>query len=922
LASNAFGSATGQVSLTVTAAPPRIVLQPGSLITNAGADVIMESAAVGTSPLHYQWLRDDAPLVDGPGIEGANSALLRLGSVTEADSTGTYQLSVSNALGSALSDSATLIVLEGDPLGVAVDNTNLTWTTGGEQPWMWQNTTTHDGVDAASSANLPSSTGNWIATTVEGPAALEFWWRPQGLSSISDVLAFHLDGVLLGSIAGNTAWQSRSFWIPEGTHEARWVFSRSPFSGNYAAFLDEVRWADPIPPSVVTAPTSRTVTEGANTTFDVAGAGTEPFTYQWQFSGLDLAGQTNASATLTNVSATQAGDYRVIVGNTTGSVTSDVAVLTVHGSAPVVQQAPASRTVARGLTATLNASAVGTPPLLVQWQFNGQDLPGATNLVLSIPNAQPEDAGNYRVAFQNEYGTTFSAEAGLFVVPVAAWGTTLDAVKIPSWIGDVVDVAAGIYHSIMLRRDGTAVRRGLYATGAQLPSPPSAQIFTEVRAGRDHDIGLTSEGTVLVWGSSAYGVGVIPAELSNNVAAVAAGDSHNLALTTNGTVVGWGLADAGQTTAPAEATNIVSIAAGLRHSLALREDGRLLAWGTNDQGRLDIPPMAAPVIAIASGSSHNMALLVDGTVVTWGNPVVVTNQPADLNDIVAIAAGDSQGLALRQDGSLITWGENLGGSGTLPEGLANVVAMAHGQTHAHAVIGDGRPVVTVHPYRRKFMHRPSDALFVRAVGDAPLTYRWYDEHGPLAGATNDFLTAARMPASGEYFVVVSNSSGTAVSKPATVTLLPAFGQPPGGMRLDAGGFHLRLTGLSGQGHVVIYASTNLIAWVPIHTNPPVLGVLDYVDVDAAVFAQRMYRAAELDLQLGALRLAAPARLAGTLELEVLGLSGLGPVVLYGATNPGDWHPLATNPPAIGSTLFAPSAHPDQPRYFFMAVEER
>ena len=41
-----------------------------------------------------------------------------------------------------------------------------------------------------------------------------------------------------------------------------------------------------------------------------------------------------------------------------------------------------------------------------------------------------------------------------------------------------------------------------------------------------------------------------------------------------------------------------------------------------------------------------------------------------------------------------------------------------------------------------------------------------------------------------------------------------------------GNFTLHLSGLSGQGNVVIYASTNLTAWTPIFTNPPVTGSLD------------------------------------------------------------------------------------------------
>jgi alpha-tubulin suppressor-like RCC1 family protein len=919
--SNAFGSATGHVSITVTAARPRIVLQPAGIITNAGADVVLESSAAGTGPLHYQWFRNFSAVAEAPGIEGANSPILRLASVTEAVS-GTYQLRVTNAWGGTWSSNATLIVLDGDPLGVAVDNTQLVWTTGGAQPWSWQNAVTSDGVDAAGSGLMAPSTNNWIATTVQGPAALEFWWRPQGLSSISDVLAFELNGVVLGTITGNAAWQRRSFWIPAGEHQARWVFSRSPFSGNYAAFLDQVRLTNPVAPSIVTAPVSRAVAEGTSTTFTVAAAGTEAFTCQWQFEGVDLPGLTNFSATLINVSVAQSGNYRAIVSNISGSATSAVAVLTVNPSAPIVQQSPVSRTVARGLTGAVTASAVGTPPVHVQWQFQGQNIPGATNLTLGVPNFQAHNAGRYRAVFQNEFGTTLTAEAELSLVTVAAWGSTqYGATIVPAWVGDVVEVAAGTSHSIALRRDGTVLEWGSYFPPFTLPGLPQSSTYVEVRSGANHAVGLTTEDTVRVAGSTPSGLGVVPANVSN-VVAVAAGRSHNLVLTAEGNVIGWGLSDAGQTTAPPEAVNVVAIAGGLRHSLALREDGQLLAWGTNHLGQLDIPVSPAPVIAIASGSSHNMALLADGTVLTWGNPVVVTNQPADITDIVAIAAGDSQALALRQDGTLATWGANFQGSGVVPEGLANVVAMAHGFSHALAVIGDGRPVVTVHPYRQKTIRRASDGLYVRAVGNPPLSFQWHNEHGPIPGATNDFLAVSEMPASGDYFATVANALGTAVSQPAAVTLAPAFGDPPGGMRLAPDGFHLRLTQLSGRSYIVIYASTNLISWTPIHTNVPVAGVLDYVDTNAWMFASRMYRAAEVDLELGALRLLAAPAGAGAVDLQIKGLSGLGPVIVYGSTNLIQWSPLATNSPVIGSWTLPVTVGTGQSRYFFFAIEHR
>ena len=51
--------------------------------------------------------------------------------------------------------------------------------------------------------------------------------------------------------------------------------------------------------------------------------------YQWQFMGTNLLGATNQSLSLTNVQPADAGSYRVIVSNSSGSSTSAVAWLTI-----------------------------------------------------------------------------------------------------------------------------------------------------------------------------------------------------------------------------------------------------------------------------------------------------------------------------------------------------------------------------------------------------------------------------------------------------------------------------------------------------------------------------------------------------------------------------------------------------------------
>lgn len=82
-------------------------------------------------------------------------------------------------------------------------------------------------------------------------------------------------------------------------------------------------------PEFTTQPQGGTRFVGLQFTFSVQAAGALPLAYQWTKGGTPIAGATNTTLTLTGLTAADAGDYRVIVTNSVGSVTSDVATLVV-----------------------------------------------------------------------------------------------------------------------------------------------------------------------------------------------------------------------------------------------------------------------------------------------------------------------------------------------------------------------------------------------------------------------------------------------------------------------------------------------------------------------------------------------------------------------------------------------------------------
>jgi hypothetical protein len=159
------------------------------------------------------------------------------------------------------------------------------------------------------------------------------------------------------------------------------------------------------------------------------------------------------------------------------------------------------------------------------------------------------------------------------------------------------------------------------------------------------------------------------------------------------------------------------------------------------------------------------------------------------------------------------------------------------------------PVITAQPQSMSVAAGADVSLSVGAVGAGTLSYRWLFDGSALAGGQGNPLNVTNAGAAnaGSYQVIVTNTSGSVTSLVAVLSIatLPlSFVTGPNALQYSGGKMILQLTNLPGQGPVVLAASTNLLQWVPVFTNPPGLGTFTftYTDSAAGTFPLRFYRA--------------------------------------------------------------------------------
>lgn len=242
-------------------------------------------------------------------------------------------------------------------------------------------------------------------------------------------------------------------------------------------------------------------------------------------------------------------------------------------------------------------------------------------------------------------------------------------------------IAAGIYHSIYVRNDGSVTGVG-QSTMGRLDVGQWTDIVAVAAAA--HTVGIKANGTVVAVGPN--GSGQCDVSHWEDIVDVGAGYLNTIGLDRWGNVVVAGGNDYGQL-ALAGRQGIVDVAAGGSTVYAVTNKGAVYCAGNDAYGQADVEGWSS-IIAISAGTSHVVGLRADGTVVAAGNNENGQCDVESWSNIIAVAAGSTHTVGLKSNGTVVFAGSNAFGQSEV-EGWSDVVAISAGAYHTLGITGSG-----------------------------------------------------------------------------------------------------------------------------------------------------------------------------------------------------------------------------------------
>lgn len=636
------------------------------------------------------------------------------------------------------------------------------------------------------------------------------------------------------------------------------------------------------PPAIAAQPQDQSVYAGAVANFSVTASGPPPLSYQWRRNGTNVNGATSSVLAVNPATTNHAGNYVVVITNSFGAVTSEVAILTVIVPPPNARLLPlwnlpvgsraylTAGSTERGLAFNplseqlLLVGRAGSPQVYVLNPDTGADLhtlslgsgiiSGGTYTMQLVGAA--EDGAIYVCNLTLNGSTTAFrlyrwANDQPGTMPTVAFSGDPDATNPQRW-GDTMDVrgSGADTQIIIASRSGTnvvvfttangttfipnrvnvsGVSGGAFGLGVAFGSGNSfwgkavGQPLRRVSFNLPNSSGAVQQ----TYGSPGVANSISAIGVSTNlnvVVGVAVETPDNLKLydvLTNDTVT---LAETNAFPTDNENSNLTGAVDF--------DDNRVFALDSNN-GILALQVVPRPVAP---------------TITT--NPVSLTVIEGDDAAFFVSASGTAplqyqwlfKGIPI-PDATATNY-TRVNAQSTDAGDYSVVVANAAGAiTSSPALLTVSVPAeIVAHPQSQSVKAGTNATFSVTATGTAPLRYQWQFKANAISGATNSSLTisAVAWEDEGEFTVTVTNLAGAAYSTPALLTVLPPSPSHIDSLLVLPDG-RLQLTASGDAGNYFIEASTNLVDWENFLVVPNTNGSFLWLS-PATNAPQRFYRA--------------------------------------------------------------------------------
>lgn len=199
---------------------------------------------------------------------------------------------------------------------------------------------------------------------------------------------------------------------------------------------------EPPPPVITVQPVGTAAGIGEPVRLRVGAQGSGFLRFAWLFEGEPIEGAMEDQLLLPAIREDQFGVYRVRVTDAFGSVLSEPALVSPATDRLLYwARQPADARAVVGGPVRFEAEAQGSDSIRYLWRVNGNDVPGANQPVLEIPNVRLADGGRYTVLASTPDGTLESRSVVLEIdVPELPFA---DAFADRGLLGDASGVGRG-----------------------------------------------------------------------------------------------------------------------------------------------------------------------------------------------------------------------------------------------------------------------------------------------------------------------------------------------------------------------------------------------------------------------------------------------------------------------------------------------